>query len=191
MNPLLISWIILILLTISVVFGLIYLSYWIPKRLGNKKLGIWLSRILLASFLILILATLFKDQLFFKHDAKKSLKEHGIELKDEFKLNSNSSTFNYTFLIFELTISTKDKERLKTKILSAKNYQDNVEDMFDIRLGKPRYSETDTIFDAYFQDSSRYGIQYYKPDKQGYAPIWDMISISKTENKLTYVRIID
>jgi len=191
MNPLLISWIILILLTISVVFGLIYLSYWIPKRLGNKKLGIWLSRILMASLLIFFLATLFKDQLFFKHDAKKSLKEHGIELKDEFQLNSNSSSFDDTYLIFDLTISMKDKERLKTKILSNKNYQANAGDMFDIRLGKPSYSKTDTIFDAYFQDSLRYGIQYYKPDKQGYAPIWDMISISKTENKLTYVRIID
>ncbi len=85
----------------------------------------------------------------------------------------------------------KDKERLETKILSAKNYQENAEDMFDIRLGKPRYSETDTIFDAYFQDSLRYVIQYYKPNKQGYAPIWDEISISKTNNKLTYIRIID
>ncbi len=179
MNSFVISWLLAILLTVSLVFGLIYLSYWIPKRLGNKKLGIWLSRILMASLLIFILATLFKDQLFFKHDAKKSLKEHGIELKDDFKFISNSSSFDDTYLIFYLTISMKDKERLKTKILSAKNYQENAEDMFDIRLGKPRYSETDTIFDAYFQDSLRYVIQYYKPNKQGYAPIWDEISISK------------
>lgn len=191
MNSFVISWLLATLLTVSIVFGLIYLSYWIPKRFGKKKLGIWISRILIAILLIYILATVFKDQLFFKSDAKEKLKEHNIELSDDFKLNSTNSSFLDTYLSFELTISPKDKERLKTKILSNKNYQANAGDMFDIRLGKPRYSETDTIFEAYHQDNWSYLIQYYKPNKQGYTPIWDMISISKTEDKLTYVRIID
>ncbi len=102
MNSFVISWLLAILLTVSLksIRTYISFSYWIPKRLGNKKLGIWLSRILMASLLIFILATLFKDQLFFKHDAKKSLKEHGIELKDDFKFISNNFQVSMTHTSF-------------------------------------------------------------------------------------------
>jgi len=141
------------LLIISVIVGLIYFAYWLPKRLGKRKLGLWLSGALTIGVSVIILATVFEDQLFFKSDVTKRLSEHDIELKYDFRLNSNEiyGLRDY-YHQFELTISPEDKERLKTKILTADNYQDDAEEMFDLRQGKPRYSDNDTAFIANYQD---------------------------------------
>jgi hypothetical protein len=185
-------WGLSILLLISIIVGLIYLAYWLPKRLGKKKLGLWLSGILTIGLSVLILATVFEDQFFFKSDAKEKLKEHNVELKDDFKIVSNESGgFMDYFHQFRLIISSTDKERLIAQIKSANNYQDDVQDMFDLRSGKIRYSDKDTSFTANYQDEWNYIYEYYKPNKQGYTPTWDRISISKTENGLTYERILD
>jgi hypothetical protein len=92
---------------------------------------------------------------------------------------------------FKLTISPADKERLIDQIKSAYNYQDEIQDMFDLRSGKIRHSDKDTSFTANYQEESNYIYEYYKPNKQGYTPTWVRISISKTENKLTYERVLD
>ncbi len=185
-------WILIILLAISIIVGLIFLAYWVPKRLGKRKLGLWLSGILGTGFLLVFLATVFEDQMFFKSDARKRLSEHHIELKDDFNLISNeSSGFLDYYHVFVLTISSEDKERIKNQILTAGNYQENMPEMFNIRVGKPRYSDRDTSFTANYQDEWDYVYEFYQPNKQGYTPTWDRISISKNENKLTYERILD
>lgn len=181
-----------ILLFISIIVGLIFLAYWLPKRLGKRKLGLWLSGILTVGLLILIMATVFEDQFFFKSDAKEKLKEHNVELVDDFKIVSNESGgFMDYFHQFKLTISLTDKQRLIDQIKSADNYQDEIQDMFDLRSGKIRHSDKDTSFTANYQEERNYIYEYYKPNKQGYTPTWDRISISKTENKLTYIRYND
>ena len=192
MDSFVIFWGSAILLTISIVVGLIYFVYWLPKRFGKRKLGLWLAGILTVGLITFILATVFEDKLFFKSDAKECLGEHKIELKDDFKIISNESGgFMDYFHKFELSISLEDKERIKTQILTSYNYQDSVQEMFDIRQGKPRYRDRDTIFTANYQDEWNYIYDFYKPNKKGYTPIWDRISISKTENKLIYERILD
>ncbi|WP_194976204.1 hypothetical protein [Aquiflexum lacus] len=192
MDSFVIFWGLSILLFISIIVGLIYLAYWLPKRLGKRKLGLWLSGILTVGLLTLIVATVFEDQFFFKSDAIEKLKEHNVELIDDFKILSNESGgFMDYFHQFRLTISPADKERLIDQIKSADNYEDEVQDMFDLRSGKIRYSDKDTSFTANYQDGSNYIYEYYKPNKQGYTPTWDRISISKTENKLNYERILD
>jgi hypothetical protein len=140
----------------------------------------------------LVIGTVFEDQFFFKSDAKEKLIEHNIELKDDFKIISNESggLMDYSHQ-FVLTISPQDKERIIDQIIHSENYQENVEDMFDLRAGKMRYSDKDTLFTANYQDKWNYIYEYYKPNKQGYTPIWDRISVSKIENKLTYERILD
>lgn len=138
------------------------------------------------------MATVFEDQFFFKSDAIEKLKEHNVELKDDFKILSNESGgFMDYFHQFRLTISPADKERLIDQIKSADNYEDEVQDMFDLRSGKIRYSDKDTSFTANYQDEWNYIYEYYKPNKQGYTPTWDRISISKTENRLNYERVLD
>lgn len=182
----------LYLLLLSIIVGLIYLAYWIPKRLGKRKLGLWLSGIFIAGVFILVMATAFNDKLFFESDAKEKLKEHNIELIDDFKIVSNESDgFMDSFHHFVLKISPSDRERLIDQIKSAKNYQEGVQDMFDLRSGKIRNSEKDTFFTANYQDEWSYIYEYFKPNKEGYAPIWITISISKRENILDYLLVID
>jgi hypothetical protein len=192
MDSFVIFWGLSILLFISIIVGLIYLAYWLPKRLGKRKLGLWLSGILTVGLLTLIMATVFEDQFFFKADAIEKLKEHNVELLDDFKILSNESGgFMDYFHQFRLTISHADKERLIDQIKSADNYEDEVQDMFDLRSGKIRYSEKDTSFTANYQDEWNYIYEYYKPNKQGYTPTWNRISISKTEDRLSYERVLD
>ena len=192
MDSFVIFWGLSILLFISIIVGLIYLAYWLPKRLGKRKLGLWLSGILTVGLLTLIMATVFEDQFFFKADAIEKLKEHNVELLDDFKMLSNESGgFMDYFHQFRLTISHADKERLIDQIKSADNYEDEVQDMFDLRSGKIRYSEKDTSFTANYQDEWNYIYEYYKPNKQGYTPTWNRISISKTEDRLSYERVLD
>lgn len=192
MDSFVIFWGLSILLLISIIIGLIYLAYWLPKRLGRKKLGLWLSGILTVGLLTLIIATVFEDRFFFKSDALERLKEHNIELKDDFELISNESGgFQDYFHQFRLTISPTDRERLIEQIRTAHNYKEEIQDMFDLRYGKIRHSEIDTVFTANYQDEWYYVYEYYKPNKQGYKPTWDRISISKTENILTYERVLD
>jgi len=192
MDSFVIFWGLSILLFISIIVGLIYLAYWLPKRLGKRKLGLWLSGILTIGLLTLIMATVFEDQFFFKSDAKEKLKEHKVGLVDDFKIVSNESGGFKDYLHqFKLTISLADKERLIDQIKSADNYQDEIQDLFDLRSGKIIYSEKDTLFTANYQEESNYIYEYYKPNKQGYTSTWVRISISKTENKLIYVRSFD
>ena len=180
------------LLFISIIVALIYLAYWLPKRLGKRKLGFWLSGILTVGLLTLIMVMVFEDQFFFKSDAKEKLKEHNIELIDDFKIVSNESggIMDY-FHQFRLTISPVDRERVIDQIKSANNYQDEVQDTYDLRSGKIRHSDKDTSFTANYKDEWNYIYEYYKPNKQGYKPTWDRILVSKTKNILIYERVLD
>ena len=192
MDSFVIFWGLSILLFISIIVGLIYLAYWITKRLGKRKLGLWLSGLVTTGLVTLVITTVFEDKFFFKSDVNERLKEHNIELKDNFKIFSNESggLMDY-FHQFILTISATDKQRLIDQIKSADNDKEDVEEMFDIQSGKNRYSTKDTVFTATYQDKWNYIYEYYKPNKQGYRPTWDRVSISKTENKLTYERVSD
>jgi hypothetical protein len=194
MDSFVIFWILIILLTIGLVTGLIYLGYWIPKRFGKKKLGKWIAGIMSLIVLTLILSIVFEDELFFKSDAKKMLAEHNIELKGNFKLNSNKfSGIGDFYHRFELTISANDKERLKNEITTAINFQQNVDEQFDLRLNKPRYADKEQgqEFTANYQTERKYIYEYYKPNEKGYKPTFNRISISKAENKLIYENISD
>lgn len=185
-------WSILIFLTILIVGGLIFLAYWIPKRYGNPKLGIGLAIVIALISATPILSFILEDYLFFKSDAAESLKEHGMILQDDFDLESNKMTGIGDFYHrFVLEISENDKNRLSRKILNSVNYKDSISDTFDIRSGKPSYSNTTQDFIVTYQDKWSYVYEYYELRKRGTTPIWDRILISKRENELTYERILD
>src|SRR5690606_15934652 len=136
-----------------------------------------------------VLSFVFEDQLFFKSDAKKLLTKHNIELEDNFKISSNKITgISDYFHRFELKISENDKERLKEKIINANNYQQYVDELYDLRQNKPRYTdkEQNEEFTANYQTEKKYIYEYYKPNERGYKPTFDRISILKEENKLIY-----
>lgn len=187
-----IFWGIIILLFIALIIGLIFLAYWLPKRLGVIKLGLWLSGILASVILVSFLATVFEDKLFFKTDVQEILNEHRFELKENFEIISNKSggVMDYSHQ-FRITISQRDRERLIEQIKSANNYKKETVEMFDLREGKIRYSDKDTLFIANYHDIWNYIYEYYKPNSQGHKPTWDKIMISKTGSELIYERVLD
>ncbi len=194
MDSFLIFWFLIILLIIGLTIGLIYLGYWIPKRFGKRKLGKWIAVILSITVLFFILSIAFEDELFFKSDAEELLAEHNIELKENFKLNSNEFVGIKDFYHrFELTISETDKLRIKNKITKAENYQHLEDETTDIRIDKPRYVKgNDSLkFTANYETETQYIYEYYKPNQIGYAPTYNRISIMKAENKLIYENISD
>lgn len=120
------------------------------------------------------------------------LKEHQLELKDDFKIVSNKTSGIGDFCHrFELTFSPHDKQELLNRIITAPTFKESVPEDFNIRTGKPRYANHDTSFTAYYQSKLSYVYEFYQPNKQGYKPTWNRISISKIENKLAYELIQD
>jgi len=184
-----ISVLIFIFLSILLSIGIIYLAYWIPKKFGKRKLGIWLSGILTLGLFILILSIVFTDELFFKYNAREKLSEHNFVLLDEFDIISNEkSIISEGYHHFKLTISAADKELLIRKILTDENYKENIAEVDFICREWPYQSLIDTSFTINYQDNWAYIYEFYKPNKPGYSPISDKISISKSDYKLTYER---
>ncbi|MBL1219055.1 MAG: hypothetical protein D8M59_16370 [Planctomycetes bacterium] len=181
--------ILLVLILISI--GIIYLSYWIPKRFGNKKLGIILSRILILGTVLLILAFIFDDTLFFKSDVKEYLSFQNVELKDEFKIKDNESGgLRDYYHKFDLEISDSDKQRIINLIKTAENYQTEINNEFYLpQLAKNR-SEGDTLY-ANYQTDWEYKKAMFYPNGKGYTPTYRVISISKEKNELTFEELLD
>lgn len=192
MDSFILFWLAIFLGIILLITAIIFLFYWIPKKLGRKKLGIWLSAIVSTIILGFILSIVFEEELFFKSDAAKLLNEHDIALTDDFKITSNEMTglMDY-YHRFEITISEKDKNNLIKKFLTSEKYQLNVPEDFNLRHGKPRYADTDTTYTIFYQKENNYVYEFYQPHKPGYAPTWDIITIRQRSNKLIFERIID
>lgn len=173
-----------------IVIGLVYLGYWIPKKLEKRKLGIILSRTLILGVVLLILACIFNDILFFKWNARKYLVEQGIGLHDDFKIlyNESSGLFDY-YHKFELQISDSDKNRLINEIKSAENFTDTITTYFYLPGHKNRNTKNPTT--ANYENEHEYKSEFYKSNGKGIAPTYRIISISKKENKLTFEDIID
>jgi len=91
--------------------GLIFLTYWIPKKFGYPKIGKFLGIFLGIFFSLLIIYIIFEDQFFFKRDARKLLSEQDIHLTDNFEIIENKSMSGIAdyYRTFSLAISEHDK----------------------------------------------------------------------------------
>ena len=185
-------WLLIILTTVLIVGGIIFLGYWIPKKYGKRKLGIGIAIFITLILAIPILSFVIEDYWFFKSDVIEKLGEHKIVLENDFDIESNKITgIGDYYHRFELEITENDKNKVIEKIMKSVNYRENIPEMFDIRTNKQRYSNTEKIFIVTYQDKWNYIYEFYKPNEKGYLPIWDRISVSKKENELTYERILD
>jgi hypothetical protein len=182
-------YILLFLGFIALVVGLIYFSYWLPKKLGQKKLGIVLSGSLIFIIVCFILSIVFENELFFKSDAKKRLQENNIILVDQFSFSSINIDELSGITQFDLNISQKDKRNIIDKIIHAANYQDSVSDMYDPIEKWPRYSKNNAVYTANYKDGWNYIYEVYQTNKIGYAPVQYIISVSIVNNTLSYVRL--
>jgi hypothetical protein len=174
------------LILISLTLGIIFLAYWIPKKLGYAKAGKYIAIILTLSIIIIITLTIFEDDLFSKSDAQKLLAEQGIQLKDKFNIKENKSMFSpgdyyHTFI---LTISPSDKQKIINEIRNSANftkanqsesYLENQEDYYNGSKRTKNY-ETDKQFIR----------ELFEPHGKGYAPTWRKIEIDKKANKLIF-----
>lgn len=183
-------WVLLLSTGILVIAGIIYLSYWIPKRMGHRKAGVVISRTLLVATVLGILAIVFSDELFFKSDVEEILARHDIQLKDDFEILSNSSggLMDY-FHTFQLSISERDKEQIISKIRSSDDFTVDTRNRFYLPDKIGRYSST-TIKANYENDES-FKRETYQTFQEGYAPTHEIITVHKGSDRLTFEQVID
>lgn len=178
-----------ILVFIGIPIGIGLLFYFIPKRLGHQRTAKYLT----ISYGLIVLAIglfiAFEDQLFTKNNAKELVEEQDFKLKDEFELlnNESMSAIGDYYHTFTLKISDRDKLDAIAKIKSSDNYKtDNgsIETML-YQQAPDRYFGKKIIQN--YETENTYVREYFEPSgRKGYAPTFRRISISKTNNELTF-----
>jgi hypothetical protein len=169
-------------------FLFIFVSYWTLINLHFKKAGKTVAIVftVLASLPFLSLA--FEDYFFFKSDARKILKEDQIELRENFEIKSNQITgLNDLYQKFELQISPIDKERIIQQLRLSPYYKNSISDEYSLQ-SEVGFGLTKKIYRDYERRNIVYRETYQKL-RTGYKPDYDIISISKTNNTLTFERI--
>jgi hypothetical protein len=182
-----------ILVFVGLPIGLVCLFYFVPKKLGYPKTGKYLAVIFGVFVLILVLWTVFEDQLFTKDNAKELVEEQQILLEDNFELQENESisAIGDYYHTFTLIISERDKQKAILKIKSADNFKmdnssiDETLYLSDKRHFGPKMTQNYETVKAYVRE-------YFQPSgKEGYAPTFRRILISKTKNELKFEDIVE
>lgn len=162
--------------------GTIFLSYWVPKRLGYKKFGIALASILtLGSIFFVLEQFILKDYLFFKSDARKFLLSNDIILNDNFEITSHDSDEMLdSYQKFILSISPSDKMRIIESIKFADNFDQHDSTIQpDNSLRTVNYEDDD----SYIRKSTqRFGSHEIS--------IINIIEVAKNTNTLTCYKYI-
>ena len=138
--------------------------------------------------LTLLLWTVFEDQLFTKGNAKELVEEQQIILDDKFELKENKSmsAIGDYYHTFTLEISERDKQNAILKIKSSDNFKaDNTSNDQLLYLSDQRYFGPKVTQN--YETENAYVREYFQPSGQeGYAPTFRRLSISKTNNELTF-----
>lgn len=174
-----------------VFFAIIFIAYWTMINLGFKKAGKIVTIVFSILASIPILAFVLEDYLFFKSDAKLLLKDNDIVLIDKFSIKSNKVTgMRDLYQKFELQISENDKTRIINQLRQSKYYTtDTTNQEYNLQNGLER-GLTKRVFKDY-EGKNYIRRESYEKLKQGYKPDFDIITISKTENRLTFERVND
>ena len=177
------------LLIFAIIIGIIWLCFWLPKKLGYPKFGKYLSIVVGVIIALYVLSGIFEDELFSKKNASELLAEQNIKLYDEFELNENKSmsSIGDYYHTFTLKISEKDKVRIISEIKKSKNfiYDKETESYFDNR--EDYYNGPKRIKN--YETENKFIRELFEPNGKGYAPTWRKIKIDKKENQLTFEEI--
>jgi hypothetical protein len=169
-------------------FLIIFVSYWTLINLHFKNAGKIVAIVFTVLALLPFLSLAFEDYFFFKSDARKMLKENQIELKDEFKITSNHITgLNDLYQKFELQISKSDKEVIIQQLRYSPYFKDSISDDYNLQ-SEIGFGLTKKIYRDYEKENIVCRETYQKL-RTGYKSDYDIISISKTDNTLTFERI--
>jgi len=178
-----------ILAFIGIPVGIGLLLYFIPKKLGYPKIAKYLIILYGIFVLTMVFYTMFSDELFSKNSAKELVEEQNIKLKDDFELltNKSMSTIGDYYHTFTLSISSQDKQEAITRIKNSDNFTSNTDsiDTFMYQKVQNRYFGK-KIIQNYGTESS-FVREYFEPSgREGYAPTFRRISISKINNELQF-----
>jgi hypothetical protein len=178
----------LIVVFIGIPIGLGLLFYFVPKKLGYPKTAKYLTITYGLFALIVGLYIVLEDQLFTKQNAKELVEEQDIKLTDDFELLKNESMFaigDY-YHSFTLKISERDKQNAITQIKSADNFKtDNYSINQMLYQSDQRYFGPKKIQN--YESEKAFVRECFQPSgKEGYAPTFRRISISKADNELTF-----
>jgi hypothetical protein len=168
-------WGLTILILILVPMGGIFLSYWIPKSLGYKRVGTVISLTLIAGLALLVLFIVFHDRLFFKSDVDKFLAGQSIKLNDDFRILSNKDDgLIGAYQAFEVEISHGDKKQIIGLIKNSNNFGLNSSDI----------PEPNSTVSFNYEDDSYFTRKTTRTFGQGYSPVIEIVNVHKEKNRL-------
>lgn len=174
---------------LGIPIGIGLLCYFVPKKLGYPRVAKYLTISFGLIVLFIGLYYIFEDQLFTKNNAKELLEEQEFVLIDDFVLLKNESTYaigDY-YHAFVLKISDRDKEDAISKIKSSTDFRviNALTDTLQYQRPHNRYYGNKSIKN--YETEISYVREYFEPSgREGFAPTFRRISISKTQNELTF-----
>ena len=185
--------VVMILLFFAVIGLVAGLLYYLPRRIPNAKKSKLVSRILGLLLLAFLISIVFEDQLFTKGNARSLVEEQQIILSDRIQLVHNASMWSPGdyYHTFTLMISQRDKENAIFQIRNAEKFID-----FDGSNQDYFYQQLDSYHGPKvirnYETADSYVREYFEPSgKEGYAPTFRRISISKSGNELIFEDIDD
>ncbi len=160
---------------ILAVAGVIFLCYWIPKRMGHKKSGIILSSTLLGGLVLLIAYGFLHDLFYTKSDVTNLLADQNITLQDDFKIvNTDDDGFWGAYQMFEIEISPADK----TRILEA------IKNSYDFGARIPERKLPNTISKANYEDAGAYIRERVQTFVPGQSAIIERVVVHEHSNNV-------
>ncbi len=181
----LVIFVLLIIAGILTIIGI--LIYSIPEALGYPRIAKWLMWIYIVLVSVLILKTIFEDELFSKNDAVKLLAEQNIRLDDDFELVRNYSEWipgDY-YHTFTLRISAHDWQCIIQEIKSAPNFKAKGDSLVNLRIKAIKIREgSEETQDS--EDTESFVRELFKPNGTKYAPTYRRIIIDKKEKILKF-----
>jgi hypothetical protein len=186
--------ILVLLVIIVVLIGIGLLFYFLPKKLGYPKIAKYLAVIFGCMVFSAGFYLVFEDLFFTKNNAKELVEEQGLILTEDFELlgNNSMSGIGDYYHTFSLKISESDKQKMILQIKSAKNFkiEKSSSKSLLLYLSENRYFGPKVTQN--YETENTFNRAYFKPSgKQGYAPTFRRISISKVDNELTFEDIVE
>lgn len=161
---------------IIIMFQIIFISYWTFRKV--------ITIVLSFGFLLLIMSPWISDYTFNKKDAKKNLRLHNIELRDDFKIimNESGGLMDY-YERFTLQLSDNDFNRISQSIKTSKNYKGVFTNHAHFFLST-NYKMTDTLD---FETDNYFEREYWTNTKMKNGTFHFRFELNKKTKELSYI----
>jgi hypothetical protein len=173
-----------------IVIGIPYLGYSLPIRYGHRKIGLALGPILAVLMLYLLYPEPLQKLFFSKKDARELLALQNLKIQQEFQVVKNEyNQWSSPSQRLVLNIKFEDRALLVEQIRSSPKFIKKGGSIPNIRLADRYFGDPEII--RYETQNALICKSIIPAQKDNYAPMWLMVSVSKTENKLEVVQWYD